>query len=111
MKKQTLNTLLLIGVAGAAAFYFFKMMKKRSKVEAGPTEKLTEEEFYGAETYEPPPGQLIPGPKSILEIIQTLKRTPEQKKAAQERKKLRKQKKQSGALVKPRAVGDISVLY
>lgn len=118
MKKSTINTLLIVGAA-AAAFFIFTSMRRRSRstVEAGPTEKITAEEFEAAEVVESTP-MTKPAAPAILDIVKSLKRSPQKKAAAKARKVLKKQPKAKKAvqtfLTMPRAVrgfDDISVLY
>ena len=117
MKKSTVNTLLIVGAAAAALFIFTSMRRRRSSVEAGPTEKITAEEFEAAEVVETAPVRKPVAP-AILDIVKTLKRSPEKKAAAKARKALKKQPKAQAAvrsfLTMPKAVrgmDDISVLY
>lgn len=118
MKKSTVNTLLIVGAAAAAFFIFTSMRRRRgSSVEAGPTQKITAEEFEAAEVVESTP-TTKPAAPAILDIVKSLKRSPEKKAAAMKRRALKKQPKAAAAvksfLTMPRAVrgmDDISVLY
>jgi hypothetical protein len=118
MKKSTINTLLIVGAAAAALVIFMSMRRRRgSSVEAGPTEKITEAEFEAA-TVEPGQAPVIKTAKSVVDVIKSIKRTPEAKAAAQKRKALKKSPKAKAAvktfLSMPKAVrgiDDISVLY
>lgn len=108
MKKSTVNILLLAGAAAAAWFIFTSMRKKpKSSVEAGSPEKITEAE-YEAATVEPAQPQLIKQAQSVVDVIKSLKRTPEAKAAAQKRKALKKSPKAKAAvksfLTMPKAV-------
>lgn len=116
MKK---NTILLIGGLAAAYFIFVAMRRRRgSSVEAGPTEKITAEQFESAEVIETAPAVKPMQPKTVIDVIKSLKRAPEKKAAAQKRKALKKQPKTAAAvksfLKMPRAIkgmDNISVLY
>ena len=125
MKKSTVNTLLILGAAAAAWFIFTSMRRRpRSTVEAGPTEKITEAEYEAAEV-EPGQGPVIKTAQSVVDIVKSLKRSPEKKmqaklkrEAAQKRKFLKKQPKVKQAvqtfLTMPRAVrgfDDTQVLF
>ena len=112
MKKQTLNIILIAGAAAAAFFLLSKMRKKKlvTSRDYGPLEKMTEEEYESAEVIEQPKTEIKPvQPTAIIDILQKLKRTPEQKAAAQQRKLARKKKRADAKLIK--GVDDISVLY
>lgn len=108
MKKRTMNIVLIAGAAVAAWFLFTSMRKRRgSSVEAGSPIKQTEAE-YEAEYVEvgPPTGSpLTEGTKSILEVIKSVKRTPEQKAAAQAKKTARKSVKAQKKAVKKKVGG------
>lgn len=105
MKKGTVNTILIVGAAAAAWFIFTSMRKRRgSSVEAGPTIKQTEAEFYAEEVPAQPGAAVVKTAKSVVDVFKSLKRTPEAKAAAQTRKAARKAKRAS-------KVGDISILY
>lgn len=110
MKK---NTLLFVGLAAVAAFFVIKELRRRreagprSTVEAGPTETITEAEYEAAPELVKPAAQ---APQTILEVIKTLKKTPEQKTAALARKQARKAKRQTKKS-QSAAVGEFSVLY
>ena len=111
MKKGTVNTLLIVGAAAAAWFIFTAMRKRRgSSVEAGPTIKQTEAEFY-ADVVEEAPAQptFVKGAQSVIDIFKGLKRTPEKKAAAQAKKATRKATRQAKKAAKK--VGEISILY
>ena len=118
MKKSTVNTLLILGAAAAAFFIFTSMRRrKRSSVEAGPTEKITEAE-YEAATVETGQAPMIKTAQSVVDIVKSLKRSPEKKQAAKARKVLKKQPKAKKAiqtfLTMPRAVrgfDDTQVLF
>lgn len=118
MKKSTVNTLLIVGAAAAAFFIFTSMRRRRgSSVEAGPTEKITEEQYEAAEVVDSTPTTKAAAP-AILDVIKSLKRSPEKKAAAKARKALKKQPKAKKAvqtfLTMPRAIrgmDNISVLY
>ena len=117
MKKGTVNTLLILGAAAAAFFVFTSMRRRRSSVEAGSPIKITEEEFETAEVVTPE----VVKPKvtaTVLDIVKSLKRSPEKKEAAKKRKALKKQPKAQAAiktfLTAPRAVrgmDDVTVIY
>ena len=121
MKKSTVNILLIAGAAAAAWFIFTSMRRKpKSSVEAGPTEKITEQQYEEAEVVtETPKPELIKTGQSVLSVIKSLKRTPAAKEAAKKRKALKKQPKAAAAiktfLSAPRAVrgidNDLPVLY
>ena len=116
MKKRTMNIVLIAGAAVAAWFLFTSMRKRRgSSVEAGSPIKQTEDE-YEAEYAEvgPPTGSpLTECTKSILEVIKSLKRTPEQKTAAQAKKMARMSVKAKKKAVKKKVGGfdDMIGLY
>jgi hypothetical protein len=85
MKKSTVNTILLVGAAAAAWFIFTSMKKRRgSSVEAGSPIKQTEAEFEAeyAEVVKPKPSVL----DTVKNVLQTIKRSPEKKTAAQKKK-------------------------
>jgi len=117
-KKTNYNTLLIVGAAAAAYFLLVAMRRRRSSVEAGSPIKISEEEFTTAEVIEPTPTVKPMRPTAVLDIVKSLKRSPEKKAAAQKRRALKKQPKAAAAiktfLSTPRAVrgmDDISVLY
>lgn len=118
MKKSTVNTLLIVGAAAAAWFIFTAMRKRRgSSVEAGPTIKQTEAEFE-AEVVPEAPAQptFVKGAQSVIDIFKGLKRTTEQKAAAERKKAMRieARSKRAENLRKKKAakkVGEISILY
>lgn len=92
MKKGTVNTILLIGAA-AAAWYIFTSMRKRrgSSVEAGSPIKQTESEFEAEYAQVVKPGSgVADSAKSVLDVIKSFKRTPEQKAAALAKKATKK---------------------
>jgi hypothetical protein len=87
MKKGTVNTILILGAAAAAFFIFTSMRRRRgSSVEAGPTIKQTETEFFEEAETAPAQPRVIETAKSVLDIFKELKRTPEEKAAAQEKR-------------------------
>jgi hypothetical protein len=115
MKKGTVNTLLILGAAAAAFFVFTAMRRRRSSVEAGSPIKITEEEFQTAEVVTP---EIVKPKTTVLDIVKSLKRSPEKKEAAKKRKALKKQPKAQAAiktfLTAPRAVrgmDDVTVIY
>lgn len=118
MKKSTLNIVLIAGAAAAAYFLITAMRRRpRSSVEAGPTEKITAEQYEAAEVVDQPaPGVNPVQPQAILNVIKSLKRSPAAKEAAKKRKALKKQP-QAAAAIKtflnmPRAVrGFDDVIY
>ena len=92
MKKSTVNILLLAGAAAAAWFIFTSMRRKpKSTVEAGPTEKITEAEYEAAPTAEP---KLIKTAQSVVDIVKSLKRSPEKKAAAKQKRLVKKAARQ-----------------
>lgn len=93
MKQKTLNIVLIAGAAVAAWFVFSSMRKrKKSSVEAGSPIKQTEGEYEAeyAEVVKPSGSGVTETTKSVLDVIKSLKRTPEQKAAALTRKTTRK---------------------
>lgn len=101
MKKSTVNILLIAGAAAAAWFIFTSMRKRRgSSVEAGSPIKISEKEYEEAEVVSETPkgGQLIKTGQSVVDVIKSLKRSPEKKQAAKARKVLRKQPKAKKAV-------------
>lgn len=126
MKKNTVTTLLIVGAA-AAIYLIMRSRRKnfKSSVEALSPIKITEEEFEAAVTEEPAEATVTKGAQTVVDIFKKLKRSPEKRLEAQQRKKAGKARKvlkrqpQAQAAVKsfltmPRAVrgvDDISVLY
>ena len=119
MKKNTLNIVLIAGAA-AAAYFIITAMRRRPKsiVEAGPTEKITAEQYEAAEVVDQDPGVKPVKPQAILDVIKTIKRSPAAKEAAKKRKALKKQPKAAAAIKSflnmPKAVrgfDDYNVIY
>ena len=113
MKKGTVNTLLIVGAAAAAFFLFTAMRRRRgTTVEAGPTEIITQEEFEQAEVFDTAP---TVKPMAILDVIKSLKRTPEQKQAQKQKRAEKKQARtEKRALKKQKAIkgmDDVTVIY
>jgi predicted hotdog family 3-hydroxylacyl-ACP dehydratase len=96
MKKSTVNTILLVGAAAAAWFIFTSMRRRRgSSVEAGSPIIQSEREFE-ADFEEVKPKQTVLD--TVKNVLQTIKRSPEKKSAAQKRKTLRKDPKAAAAV-------------
>jgi hypothetical protein len=96
MKKSTVNTILLVGAAAAAWFIFTSMRRRRgSSVEAGSPIIQTEREFE-ADFTEVKPKQTVLD--TVKNVLQTIKRSPEKKAAAQKKKALKKNPKAAAAV-------------
>jgi len=96
MKK---NTLLFVGIAAAAAWFIFSSNKPKRRgtiVDAGSPIIQTEGEFEAdyAEVVKPKLNVL----DTVKNVLQTIKRSPEKKAAAQKRKALRKDPKAAAAV-------------
>jgi hypothetical protein len=94
--------------------------RRGSSVEAGPTIKQTETEFFEEAETAPAQPRVIETAKSVLDIFKELKRTPEEKAAAQEKRASRQAAAQTirasrqATRKEKRAakkVGEISILY
>lgn len=110
MKKQTLNIILIAGAAAAAFFIISRMRRKlKSSVFADSPIKMTEKEYEEAEVIDQGPTVKSVQPTAIIDVLKKLKRTPEQKAAAQQRKLARKKKRTDQKAVT--GFDDISVLY
>ena len=110
MKKGTVNTILILGAAAAAWFIFTSMRRRRgSSVEAGPTIKQTEAEFYADTEMAPAQPKVIEAAKSVVDIFKGLKRAPEVKAAAQAKRASRKEARQTKRAAKK--VGEIGLFY
>ena len=126
MKKNTVTTLLIVGAA-AAVYFIMRSRRKgfKSSVEALSPIKITEEEYEAAVTEEPAEATFTKGAQTVVDIFKKLKRSPEKRLEAQQRKKagkarkvLKKNPKADVAVTKflsmprvMRGVDDISVLY
>lgn len=93
MKK---NTLLFVGIAAAAVLFLAMRRRRGSSVEAGSPIIQSEREFEAeyAEVVKPKPTVL----DTVKNVLQTIKRSPEKKAAAQKKKALKKNPKAAAAV-------------
>ena len=92
MKK---NTLLFVGIAAAAVFFLAMRRRRESSVEAGSPIIQSEREFEADFTEVKPKLNVL---DTVKNVLQTIKRSPEKKSAAQKRKALRKDPKAAAAV-------------
>lgn len=92
MKK---NTLLFVGIAAAAILFLAMRRRRGSSVEAESPIIQSEREFE-ADFEEVKPKQTVLD--TVKNVLQTIKRSPEKKTAAQKRKALRKDPKAAAAV-------------
>ena len=110
MKKGTMNTILILGAAAAAFFIFTSMRRRRgSSVEAGPTIKQTEADFFEEAEMAPEQPKLIKTAQSVVDIFKGLKRAPEAKAAAQAKRATKKAARKAKRAAKK--VGEIGLFY
>ena len=92
MKK---NTLLFVGIAAAAVLFLAMRRRRGSSVEAGSPIIQSEREFE-ADFEEVKPKQTVLD--TVKNVLQTIKRSPEKKAAAQKKKALKKNPKAAAAV-------------
>jgi hypothetical protein len=92
MKK---NTLLFVGIAAAAVLFLAMRRRRGSSVEAGSPIIQSEREFEADFTEVKPKLNVL---DTVKNVLQTIKRSPEKKAAAQKKKVLKKNPKAAAAV-------------